>query len=239
MHRCSRRGRARRNTGVGPACRWQTGTVSQGQLSHRQIMVVYSGLMLGMLLAALDQTIVATALPTIVGDLGGLDHLSWVVTSYILASTISQPLYGKLGDLYGRKRLFQFAIVVFLVGSALCGISQNMGELIALPGAAGARRRRADGRRARDHRRHRPAARARPLPGLHGRRLRDRVRRRAAARRLLRRQPLLALGLLRQPAGRDPRARRDRRRAPELDRAPTRTGSTSRAPCSSRSAPAR
>lgn len=94
-------------------------------------MVVYSGLMLGMLLAALDQTIVATALPTIVGDLGGLDHLSWVVTSYILASTISQPLYGKLGDLYGRKRLFQFAIVVFLAGSALCGISQNMGELIS------------------------------------------------------------------------------------------------------------
>jgi EmrB/QacA subfamily drug resistance transporter len=86
--------------------------------------------MLGMLLAALDQTIVATALPTIVGDLGGLNHLSWVVTAYILASTISTPLYGKLGDLYGRKRLFQFAIVVFLVGSALCGVSQNMGELI-------------------------------------------------------------------------------------------------------------
>ncbi len=100
------------------------------QLSHRGILLVYSGLMLGMLLAALDQTIVATALPTIVGDLGGLDHLAWVVTAYILASTISTPLYGKLGDLYGRKKLFQFAIAVFLVGSALCGISQNMSELI-------------------------------------------------------------------------------------------------------------
>jgi EmrB/QacA subfamily drug resistance transporter len=100
------------------------------QLTHRQILLVYSGLMLGMLLAALDQTIVATALPTIVGDLGGLNHLSWVVTSYILASTISTPLYGKLGDLYGRKRLFQFAIVVFLVGSALSGVSQSMTELI-------------------------------------------------------------------------------------------------------------
>jgi EmrB/QacA subfamily drug resistance transporter len=104
--------------------------MSDGQATHRQILLVYSGLMLGMLLAALDQTIVSTALPTIVGDLGGLDRLSWVVTSYLLASTISQPLYGKLGDLYGRKRLFQFAIALFLVGSALCGISQNMGELI-------------------------------------------------------------------------------------------------------------
>jgi EmrB/QacA subfamily drug resistance transporter len=100
------------------------------QLGHRQIQLVYSGLMVGMLLAALDQTIVATALPTIVGDLGGLDHLSWVVTAYILAQTISTPLYGKLGDLYGRKKLFQLAIVIFLAGSVLCGISQNMGELI-------------------------------------------------------------------------------------------------------------
>jgi EmrB/QacA subfamily drug resistance transporter len=100
------------------------------QLSHRQILLIYSGLMLGMLLAALDQTIVSTALPTIVGDLGGLNRLSWVVTAYLLASTISQPIYGKLGDLYGRKRLFQVAIVIFLVGSALCGISQNMDELI-------------------------------------------------------------------------------------------------------------
>src|SRR5579863_9482725 len=80
----------------------------------RHLIVIYSGLMLGMLLAALDQTIVSTALPTIVGDLGGLNRLSWVVTAYLLASTISQPIYGKLGDLYGRKRLFQFAILIFL-----------------------------------------------------------------------------------------------------------------------------
>jgi EmrB/QacA subfamily drug resistance transporter len=99
-------------------------------ISARQLKLVFAGLMLGMFLAALDQTIVSTALPTIVGDLGGLDHLSWVVTSYLLASTVSTPLYGKLGDLYGRKKLFQVAIVMFLVGSILAGISQNMSELI-------------------------------------------------------------------------------------------------------------
>ncbi len=99
-------------------------------LGHRQILLVYTGLMLGMLLAALDQTIVSTALPTIVGDLGGLNRLSWVVTAYILAQTISTPLYGKLGDLYGRKLFFQVAIVIFLIGSVLCGIAQNMNELI-------------------------------------------------------------------------------------------------------------
>ena len=100
-------------------------------LSTRQILVIFAGLMLGMLLASLDQTIVSTALPTIVGDLGGLNQLSWVVTGYLLASTASTPLWGKLGDLLGRKRLFQGAIVLFLVGSALAGLSQNMVELIA------------------------------------------------------------------------------------------------------------
>lgn len=104
---------------------------AQTKLSHRQILVVFSGLMLGMFLAALDQTIVATALPTIVGELGGLDHLSWVVTAYLLTSTASAPLYGKVSDLYGRRGVFQFAIVVFLVGSVLSGISQSMGQLIA------------------------------------------------------------------------------------------------------------
>ena len=96
----------------------------------RRLRLILAGLMLGMLLAALDQTIVATALPTIAGDLGGLNHLSWVVTAYILASTISTPLYGKLGDLYGRKKLYQAAIVIFLVGSALSGLSQSMAQLI-------------------------------------------------------------------------------------------------------------
>ena len=100
-------------------------------LAHRRVLLVFSGLMLGMLLAALDATIVATALPTIVGDLGGLDSLSWVVTAYLLAQTVSTPLYGKFGDLFGRKTLFQAAITVFLVGSVLCGIAGSIGQLIA------------------------------------------------------------------------------------------------------------
>jgi EmrB/QacA subfamily drug resistance transporter len=93
--------------------------------------------MTGMLLAALDQTIVATALPTIVGDLGGASHLAWVVTAYLLASTASTPLWGKLGDMYGRKRFFQAAIVIFLAGSALAGASQSIVELIAFRGLQG------------------------------------------------------------------------------------------------------
>jgi EmrB/QacA subfamily drug resistance transporter len=103
----------------------------------RRLRLVFVGLMLGMFLAALDQTIVATALPTIVGELGGLNHLSWVVTAYLLAQTVSTPLYGKLGDQFGRKRLFQVAIVVFLVGSVLCGLAQSMGELIAFRAVQG------------------------------------------------------------------------------------------------------
>ena len=99
-------------------------------LSHRQILIAFSGLVLAMLLAALDSTIVSTALPTIVSELGGLEHLAWVVTGYLLAQTIVTPVYGKLGDLYGRKIVMQSAIVFFLVGSALCGLSQNMTQLI-------------------------------------------------------------------------------------------------------------
>jgi EmrB/QacA subfamily drug resistance transporter len=113
---------------------------SRSPLSHRQVLVVFSGLLLAMLLAALDSTIVATALPTIVGELGGLDRLAWVVTAYLLAQTVVTPLYGKLGDLYGRKRVLQIAIVIFLVGSALCGASQSMIQLIlfrALQGIGG------------------------------------------------------------------------------------------------------
>ncbi|HEY3113688.1 MAG TPA: DHA2 family efflux MFS transporter permease subunit [Gemmatimonadaceae bacterium] len=99
-------------------------------LSHRQILVAFSGLVLAMLLAALDSTIVSTALPTIVSELGGLEHLAWVVTGYLLAQTIVTPIYGKLGDLYGRKIVLQSAIVLFLIGSALCGLSRNMTQLI-------------------------------------------------------------------------------------------------------------
>ncbi|HEY3880950.1 MAG TPA: MDR family MFS transporter [Trebonia sp.] len=101
-----------------------------GFLSHKQIMIILPGLLMAMLLAMLDQLVVGTALPRIVGDLGGAAHLSWVVTAYVLASTITTPFYGKLGDMYGRKNFFIFAIVVFLAGSALSGLSQTMTELI-------------------------------------------------------------------------------------------------------------
>src|SRR3989440_312550 len=104
---------------------------------QRRVWVIFSGLMLALLIASLDQTIVATALPTVVSDLGGLSQLSWVVTAYLLTSTVSTPLWGKLGDLYGRKRLFQASIVLFLLGSALCGISQNLAELILFRGLQG------------------------------------------------------------------------------------------------------
>ncbi|MGO8980836.1 MAG: MDR family MFS transporter, partial [Streptosporangiaceae bacterium] len=100
-------------------------------LSHRRILVIIGALMLGMLLAALDQTIVSTALPTIVGDLHGGSHIAWVITAYLLATTVSTPLWGKLGDQYGRKVFFQAAIVIFLAGSVLSGISSSMFELIA------------------------------------------------------------------------------------------------------------
>lgn len=109
-------------------------------VTHRQRIVIFSGLLLGMLLAAVDQTIVATALPTIVNDLGGIDHFSWVVTAYLLTTTISTPIYGKLGDLFGRKRLFQVSIAIFLFGSVLCGLAPNLPALIvfrAIQGVGG------------------------------------------------------------------------------------------------------
>lgn len=108
--------------------------------ASREVLVSIGALLLGLLIAALDQTIVSTALPTIVSDLGGMAHLSWVVTAYMLAATAATPLWGKLGDQYGRKKLFQYAIVLFLIGSALCGLAQNMPQLIgyrALQGLGG------------------------------------------------------------------------------------------------------
>jgi EmrB/QacA subfamily drug resistance transporter len=111
-----------------------------GYLSHRQILIVLAGVMAGMLLFALDQGIVGTALPRIVSELGGLDRLSWVVTAYLLTSTATTPLWGKISDLYGRRLIFQVAIVVFLLGSALSGLSQDMTQLIvfrALQGVGG------------------------------------------------------------------------------------------------------
>jgi EmrB/QacA subfamily drug resistance transporter len=109
------------------------GGIGGGAVSgrKREVMIVLPGLLLALILAMLDQTVVSTALPRIVGQLGGVTHLSWVVTSYILASTITTPLYGKLGDLYGRKRWLITAVVIFLIGSALSGLSQSMDQLIA------------------------------------------------------------------------------------------------------------
>jgi EmrB/QacA subfamily drug resistance transporter len=111
--------------------------VDETPMTHRQIMAVFSGLMLGLFLAALDQSVVSTALPTIAGDFRGLNRLTWVVTAYLLTSTASAPLYGKISDLYGRKKIFQFAIVLFLAASALAGLSRNMNELIAFRGLQG------------------------------------------------------------------------------------------------------
>src|SRR5258708_23628994 len=100
--------------------------------AHPPIRILFPALLLVMLLAALDQTIVSTALPTIVGELGGLESLSWVVTAYLLTSTIVVPLYGKFGDLFGRKVVIQASILIFLAGSILCGVAQDMTQLIVL-----------------------------------------------------------------------------------------------------------
>jgi EmrB/QacA subfamily drug resistance transporter len=127
---------ARFSEGSAGVCGRRVGTVKSvnaqddGTLTGTALRTVFIALMLGMFLAALDQTIVSVALPTIVGDLGGLNHLSWVVTSYLLASTVSTPIYGKLGDMYGRKPVFLVAILIFLAGSMLAGLSQSMAELI-------------------------------------------------------------------------------------------------------------
>ena len=107
------------------------------QFAHREILVIIGGLLTGMALAGLDSTIVATSLPTIVGELGGLDHISWVVTAYLLAETVTVPLYGKLSDLFGRPALFRIAIVIFVAGSMLCGLAQNLPMLVLFRGIQG------------------------------------------------------------------------------------------------------
>src|SRR5205823_12588284 len=127
----------RRPWGTGELMSSTTVEHARPTLTHRQVLLLMSGLMAGMLLASLDQTIVGTALPTIVGKLGGIEHYSWVVTAYLLASTASTPLYGKVSDLYGRRPVFLFAIGTFLVGSLLAGLSWGMGPLIAFRGIQG------------------------------------------------------------------------------------------------------
>src|SRR3989442_7806978 len=108
-----------------------TSTDTSAPLGQRQILLAFSGLLLGMFTGALDQTIMARALPTIAGDLGGLNQLPWIVTVYVLAAAATTPLWGKVSDLYGRRRLLRAAIVVFVAGSVLSGIAQGIGELIA------------------------------------------------------------------------------------------------------------
>ncbi len=128
-------------------------------LTHREIIQVMIGLMAGMFLAALDQSIVGTALPSIVSDLGGLEHLSWVVTAYLLTSTASTPLWGKISDLYGRRPMFQLAIV--RLPRRLAGGRRRRRlhvDAHRRPRDAGPRRRRSDGAGAGHHRRHHPAA---------------------------------------------------------------------------------
>ncbi len=116
---------------IAPVVEASPPAVEHSYLSHRQIMLVLSGLMAGMFLAALDQSIVGTALPRIVSELGGLDHLSWVVTAYLLTSTASTPLWGKISDLYGRRPIFQAAIGIFVLGSLVAGVATSMPSLIA------------------------------------------------------------------------------------------------------------
>src|SRR3954467_14111214 len=119
-------------------CRPTTTVAATPAVRQRSsVGVIFAGLLLVLLLAALDQTIVATALPTIVGELGGLEHLSWVTSAYLLAVTAVTPIYGKLGDLYGRKRVLQSAVVIFLFGSALCGLARSLEALIAFRAVQG------------------------------------------------------------------------------------------------------
>ena len=115
----------------------EPGPPGQGAYNHKQILVIMSGLMLGMFLAALDQTIVSTALTRISEDFHHLNLYSWVVTSYLLTTTVTTPLYGKISDLFGRKAIFQLAIVLFLAGSALSGLSGSMLQLIIFRGVQG------------------------------------------------------------------------------------------------------
>ncbi|MFD4247221.1 MFS transporter, partial [Streptomyces sp. NPDC058525] len=110
---------------------------TSGDAKPRSVGVVLVAVMIAMLLASLDTMITSTAIPTIVGELGGLEHLSWVVTIYTLATVASTPLWGKAGDMYGRKGVFLTSVVIFLIGSALCGAAQDMGQLIAFRAVQG------------------------------------------------------------------------------------------------------
>ena len=173
--------------------------------THAQIKRVLWGVVVCILLAAVDQTVVVPAVPAIAADLHGFGHLSWIVAAYMITSTSAMPIYGKLSDLHGRRALLLPAIVLFVTASILCAMSQSLLQLIAFRAPAGDRRRRVDVDGAGDDRRHRGAARARPLPGLHGDDVGDGERVRADRGRLDHRSPVLALHFLDQCAGGDRR----------------------------------
>ena len=200
-----------------------------GYLSRSQIRVVLGGLMAGMFLAALDQSIVGVALPKITSELGGLDKLSWVVTAYLLTSTAATPLWGKVSDLYGRRPMFQSAIVVFLIGSLICGFASPIAGALNVAGidvhdrrtgGPGPGRWRSDVPGPGRDRRHHPAAGARPLPGPLRRRLRGLLGGRAPARRPVHRPPRLGVDLLHQHPDRRGRPRGDLDRPQAAPRTP-------------------
>ena len=182
-------------------------------LTHPEIRTIVLGIMLAMFLGALDQTIVATALPTIGRHFGNLDDLSWVVTAYLLTATAVTPLYGKLADIHGRRVVMLTAIGIFIGGLGRLRAGAEHDRAGARPRVAGPRRRRADGAGADHHRRHRLAARARPLSGLYRRGVRGVLGGRPGARRLSDRASRLVADLLDQPAARPRRARHDVERA--------------------------
>ena len=197
-----------------------TAAAPEVAFTHREVLRILSGVLLCMLMAALDQTVLATALPAIAADFNGVPHLSWVITAYLLLSTGATLIFGKLSDLYGRRLLLEISIGVFLVASLACAMSQSMGSLIAARALQGHRRRRPLQHVASDHRRRGLGARARPLPGLYHQHLRRGQHRRALDRRVLRRIPDLALGVLDQLADRHPRLLPVPSRARPRDRAP-------------------
>ena len=157
---------------------------SAAPLGKADVRNIFYGLMLAMFLSALNQTIVATALPTIGREFGDFENLSWVIIAYLLSSTVVSPLYGKLCDIHGRRAMMLAAIGLFIAGSAASAAAPNMAHADRRPHAARHRRRRHRAAGTDHHRRHGHAARARPLPGLHGHLLDRRRRRRPCARRL-------------------------------------------------------
>ncbi len=183
-------------------------TFEQPKYSREVTLLTMLSVLLVMLLASLDQTIVGTAMPRIIADLNGFEQYTWVTTAYLLTSTVMVPIYGKLSDLYGRKGILIFAVIVFLAGSFLSGASQSMTATYPVPWIPGDRRWRSDVDGYRDYRRPLHTTRAREMAGCHWRGLRPGLHRRPNGGRLDYGSPVLALGLLRQHANRYYRAGR-------------------------------